>query len=222
MKPTLQGNKVSLRQSSIKKDAPNQCSSNNNLFKYFKAIVAAAMPCGCSAVLRSLSHFSLLLPAFGQLLWPAPNFAHCFLRSASFRFIHYPDNCLRSPVPQPVHKAMLQRHIGCFSKPLSITLHFVHYVIHSLQSGAVHPLPSVVVLALRPPAALRGDVGTAPTLISLSAYATRCPFTVCPSQPAVALLATPAGGTRSPFRRASSIPFDGGQPGFVWTSVPHS
>lgn len=117
----------------------------------------------------------------------------------------------------------------CFSgtptasaNPLFITLHFAHYVIHSLQSGAIHPLPSVVVLALRPPAALRGIIYTKPTLIRLAPYATCCPFTVCPSQPVVALLATPAGGTRSPFRRSSSIPFDGEQPCFVWSGLPHS
>ena len=78
----MQGNKVSLRQSSIIKDAPNQCSSNNDLFMYLKAIIAATLPCGCSAALRSLSHFFLLLPAFGQLLCPVCHFIHFVLRFA--------------------------------------------------------------------------------------------------------------------------------------------
>ena len=68
-------------------------------------------------------------------------------------------------------------------------------------------------LALRPPAAFRGDVGTEPTLIRLTPYATLCPSTVRPSLPAVALLSAPAGGTRRQFRRTSSIAFGGEQPG---------
>lgn len=96
------------------------------------------MPCGCSAALRSLSHFFLLFPAFGQLMCPAPNFAHYFLRSTPFRFIHHPDNCLRSQVPQTAHKTMLQRHTDCFSKPA------VHYTTfrplrHSFTSVRRNP-----------------------------------------------------------------------------------
>ncbi|MCW3109938.1 MAG: hypothetical protein JWQ09_4444 [Segetibacter sp.] len=52
------------------------------LLKTFKEIAKAGCR-RCFAALRSLSHFFLLLPAFGQLPCPACNFVHFVLRSAS-------------------------------------------------------------------------------------------------------------------------------------------
>ncbi|MCW3111464.1 MAG: hypothetical protein JWQ09_5970 [Segetibacter sp.] len=83
-----------------------------------------------------------------------------------------------------------------FFMTLRSLLPSLRLVIHSLQDHEAHPLPSVVMLAVRPQAALQGSVGTIRTLISLAAYATHCPFTVCPSHPEVAFLSTPASGTR--------------------------
>jgi hypothetical protein len=46
--------------------------------KTFKALLQ--LHCRrCSATLRSLSHFFLLLPSLGLLMWPAPHFVHYFL-----------------------------------------------------------------------------------------------------------------------------------------------
>ncbi|MCW3089403.1 MAG: hypothetical protein JWP81_472 [Ferruginibacter sp.] len=60
-----------------------------------------------------------------------------------------------------------------------------------------------------------------PTLIRLTPYATLSPFTVCPSLPAVALLSTPACGTRRQFRRASSIALTASSQATVPASVRH-
>ena len=119
----------------------------------------------CSATLRSLSHFFLLLPSFGQLLWPVCNFVHFVLRSAPLHpFVprHFASG---HGIPPPAQGATPGgMHMPFIKSTLRYSLGSImlHYVLHSLQSHPVHPLPSVVVLALRPPPALRGSVGTDP------------------------------------------------------------
>lgn len=83
---------------------------------------------------------------------------------------------------QPLRKPSLQYSLGFIS---------LHYVIHSLRSPSVHPLP-IILLALRPPSALRGFSGTEPFLISrwlmprsapsLCVHHSRWSF-YCPPQP---------------------------------------
>ena len=178
------------------------------------------MPFGCFVALRSLSHSLLLLqPSFGQLLVSfaplhslRPSFRYHYTTFIAIRMLHFMASHL-----QP-HKCHHTAGSTFHSQNLRYNTHWVslslHYVLHSFQSHTGHPLPSVLVLALRPPGCVTGHRWHHPSLIRLTPYATQYPFTVCPSLPTVALLATPAGGTRRQFRRTSSIAFEGEQPDY--------
>lgn len=111
-------------------------------------------PAGASLSLRSLSHSLLLLqPSFGQL---PVSFAPLHSLRPSFRY-HY-----TTFVPKEMLHFMashLQAHKA--NTPAGSTFHFanqrynthwvsltLHYVLHSFQSGSVHPLP-IILRALR-------------------------------------------------------------------------
>ena len=115
----------------------------------------------CSATLRSLSHFFLLLPTFGQLqvsCMPLHSFRPSF---RSITPVRSQAPCFRSYHPTPGTQLLIQAGCHALRKP---TLQYspgsimLHYVLHSFQSHTGHPLPSVLVLALRPPAAFRGTL----------------------------------------------------------------
>lgn len=73
---------------------------------------------------------------------------------------------------QSYFKPSLQYSLGSIS---------LHCVIHSHQERSVHPLPFIVVLALRPLSALRGFTGTNIYAYMAMPYAALHPFTVRPS-----------------------------------------
>ncbi len=109
------------------------------------------MPFGCFVALRSLSHSLLLLqPSFGQLL---VSFMPLHSFRPSLRFIT-PRSYLKYLLQGLAHLATLKaKHKWCtflFAKPsLQYSLGSIplHYVLHSLQSHSVHPLP-IILLAL--------------------------------------------------------------------------
>ena len=133
-------------------------------FKNFKGIVAAALP----EVLRYATQFVTLFPppsfvrAAPVSCMPLRSFRP---RSASLHPFVARHFASGHDIPPHRYTAMPGGMHIPFAKPaLQYTLGSImlHYVLHSLQSHPVHPLPSVVVLALRPPPALRGSVGTVP------------------------------------------------------------
>jgi hypothetical protein len=173
------------------------------------------MPYGCSATLRSLSHLFLLLPAFGQLMWPAPHFVLFFLRSAPFRFIHGSAHCLRSPETQPTHKAML-----CATRLLQQSRCSFHFISASLR----HSFTSV---SRSPPAAFCCYARLAATVCvtgaSLAQIHPYKPGRLCHTLPLHCVSIAPCGRftghpsrwhSQAILRRASSIAFDGGRPGY--------
>ena len=205
----------------MKKDAPNQRSSNNVPLIYFVGIVAAALP----EVLRYAAQF--------VTLFPPPS----FVRAALVSFIP-----LRSFRPPFRSIAPVRTHVFCFkpwhTNPATWPQHKCAHVFRKacptiLTGFHFAPLqPSFTSVAFSPPAAFcccarLAATGCVPgrrwhrTYAHKLAYATLCPFTVCPSLPAVALLATPAGGTRRQFRRDLLYCLWASSPATVWTSVPH-
>ena len=134
------------------------------------------MPCGCSATLRSLSHFFLLLPAFGQLLCPVFHFIYFVPRSAP---LHVPLCKAGATVLTGFHYAQLR-------KP------FTSVAFSSLAAFCCYAR-----------LAATGCVSGYrwPSLIRVTPYATRYPFTVRPSPPPKRGLnyPAPAGGTRPRF-----------------------
>lgn len=68
-----------------------------NLFITFYGIAAPALPFGCFATLRSLSHFlQLIRHSSRQLLCPSRHFVHYFLRSASLRLVRSLTICCKA------------------------------------------------------------------------------------------------------------------------------
>ena len=129
------GKKVSLSQSSIKKDAPNQCSSNNFPSINLYGIVAAALP----KVLRYTTQFVTLFPppsfvrAASVPCMPLRSFRpryaplHPFAArqfASSHGIPPHPCAAMHGGMHMPFAKPALQYSLG------SIMLHFV---LHSLQ-----------------------------------------------------------------------------------------
>lgn len=68
-----------------------------NLFMSFYGIGKAAMPFGCFATLRSLSHFlQFLLHSSRQLLCPSCHFIHFVLRSATLHHVRSLTICFKA------------------------------------------------------------------------------------------------------------------------------
>ena len=77
-----------------------------NLFINFYGIAAPALPFGCFATLRSLSHFlQLIRHSSRQLLCPSRHFVHYFLRSASLHLVRSLTICCKARHPFPYHKS---------------------------------------------------------------------------------------------------------------------
>ena len=109
------------------------------------------MPFGCSATLRSLSHFlQLLQPSFGQLLCPSCHFIHFVLRSATLHPFVAMTICFKAWHTYANTQSKAQVMHMPFRKANATILtgfHSATLVLHSFQSHSVHPLP-IFVLAL--------------------------------------------------------------------------
>ncbi len=183
------------------------------------------MPCGCFAALRSLSHFFLLLPAFGQLLCPVCNFVHFVLRSAPLHPFVASRFASGHGIPPRRFPAIPGGMRMPLRKAIATILTGFHYapLRPPFTSVASSPLAAFCCCArLAATGCVAGHRWHIPALIRLSLHATRYPFTVRPSSRyRGTLLYAPAGGTRRQFRRASSIALTASSPAPVWTSVPH-
>ena len=141
----------------------------------------------CSATLRSLSHFFLLLPAFGQLLCPVCHFVHFVLRSAPlhpFAARQFASGhtipLLHSWATRAGCHALRKPPYNTHRVPLRSTTSFIHFS-HIQSTRSLLLLCSPCGHRLRYGATLAHT-----TLIRLTPYATLCPSTVCPSPPAKA------------------------------------
>lgn len=108
------------------------------------------MPFGCSAMLRSLSHFlqSLLIPHGSSCVLHATSFISSSVPLHYTTFAARPFAARHGTLSNTQSKAQVM-HIP-FRKPtLQYSLGSIplHYVLHSLQSHSVHPLP-IILLAL--------------------------------------------------------------------------
>ena len=111
--------------------------------------------------------------------------------ASSFRSIplhSQPGICLRSPVPHPMHKAKaaaahrLLHQAQCSFHYISASL---RYSFTSVRRSP--PAAFCCCARLAATACVTGQRWHRSTLIRLTPYATRCPFTVCPSPPAKAV-----------------------------------
>ncbi len=121
-----------------------------NLFKYFYGYWHT---CIALRVLRCTTQFvtllSLLMLSFGQLLVSfsplhslRPSFRYHYTSFAAITLLHFMASHLQ------VHKANTRREAHFISQYLRYNTHRVplslHYVLHSFQSGSVHPLPIIL------------------------------------------------------------------------------
>ncbi len=110
------------------------------------------MPFGCSATLRSLSHFlQLIRHSSRQLLCPSRHFVHYFLRYASLHLVRSLTICCKARHPFPYHKSKL-RAAPAFpqASPTILTgFHSASFVATSFQL-LLSP-PAAHNLARRPP-----------------------------------------------------------------------
>ncbi len=175
-------------------------------------------PSGASLSLRNLSHcLQLLQPSFGQLLCPAIPLHSLLPSFASFRFIFRLSNCFRSRVFKPSHKIHFTKHTCRFASPIahSTSLRSATSFIHfsRLQSTRCRCCCARLAACLgcglswfllpdaQPLAVTKTHANPCVSLLLYIAPQMRC-----------SLYSTVAG-TRRQFRRASSIAFDGEQPG---------
>lgn len=114
-------------------------------------------------VLRYASQFVTLLaapsPSSRQLLCPSCHFVHFVLRSAPLHHVRSPTICYKAWHPFALHNSYIKRECTYLSAKLTLQYSLgsipLHYVLHSLQSHSVHPLP-IILLALRTTACVSG------------------------------------------------------------------
>ena len=131
--------------------APNHCSiANKSVYVPFMVLAKLTMPFGCSATLRSLSHFLQFLLI--------PHGSYCVLHTTSFisssiplHFTTFAAKHLRQGMAHYQHTKQSTSDAHTFSQANAAILtgfHSAALVLHSLQSHSVHPL-LIILLALR-------------------------------------------------------------------------
>ena len=163
---------------------------------------------------RSLSQFlHFLMPAFGQLLVSRSALHLCSLSSAPFRLFH----CSRTSLPYGFIK-MPFTNLSFFFKAHtsasfdSLHFHFAPLNHISFQYTPVHPLPAVVMLAVRPHAAFGYCMHkTIPIYLRYACGSTRTvrpaslAVFLCPPQPVALARHVCSCFTPVAFRRAYSM-----------------
>ena len=118
-------------------------------FMYFYGIGTPALPFGCFVTLRSLSRYLQLLQhssrqplvSFTPLHSLRPSFRYHYTTFVAFPLLLFMAAHLQT------HKAKTQWAAHSTTQSLRYNTHWVslslHYVLHSFQSGSVHPLPII-------------------------------------------------------------------------------
>lgn len=179
---------------------------------FLKGIATPALPFGCCATLRSLSHcLQLIRHSSRQLLCPSCHFIHFVLRSATLHHVRSPTICYKAwhtiqhtkhstsdahTFPQ-THATILTGFHFATLRPTFISVAFSPLAANNFCSPCV------------PLSAFRGYTDTnhcscTASTQSHEVHVTFRPFTVRPSFPTVTLLSAPASGARS--RRRSALP----------------
>ena len=185
---------------------------------HFYGIAAPALPFGCFATLRSLSHcLQLIRHSSRQLLCPSCHLIHFVLRFTSLHHVLTLTICFKAwhtilstnqntsdaHTFSQTHTTILTGFHSATLRPTFISVAFSPPAANNFARLAYHRLRYGATLTQTLAHAL-------PLTQSLEVHVTFRPFTVCPSLLSVALLSTPAGGARSHFHSfLIPVAFDG-------------
>lgn len=181
--------------------------------KHFYGIAAPALPFGCFATLRSLSHcLQLIRHSSRQLLCPSCHLIHFVLRSASLHHVRTLTICYKA-WHTPLNTKQSTSDAHTFSQSHATILTGFHsatlrptFISVAFSPPAANNFARLAYHRLRYGAALTQTLAHAlPDHKSLEVHVTFRPFTVRPSGAMPLLLSAPAGGARSRLRSALTL-----------------